>query len=338
MNLRRSWLWALGGALAVAMFFAGPAVSRSAVNGNNGKMVTRAPQWLSLYGVAVRSNGDVYVVGSKGLLMVSTDHGKTWDYRILDERPGNVLFQDRDLYAVRFSPDGKNGWIVGEMGIVMHTDDGGKTWQRQTSGITSNLFNLSVVDAQHAYACGAQGVLLSTDDGGAHWTTYKYKQPIAFFDVNFLASDNGWAVGEFETILHSTDGGKTWALNHGGQTGNYTVGPFFSIAFSDPQHGVVTGLHGGVAVTGDGGKTWTDANLPEPVATYTTAVQSGHVWLGGAGGRLVQQDAAGKWTIRRPSFNDITSLAFSGNMGYAVGLNGTIVRTDNAGEQWQAVK
>jgi photosystem II stability/assembly factor-like uncharacterized protein len=224
------------------------------------------------------------------------------------------------------------------MGIVMHTDDGGKTWKRQTTGTIANLFNVSVVDAQHAYACGAQGVLLSTSDGGAHWNIYKYKSPIAFFDVNFIAPNNGWAVGEFETILHSTDGGQTWTLNHGGHTGNYTVGPFFSIAFSDPQNGVVTGLHGDIAVTNDGGKTWTAEKLPQPVATYATAVQSGRVWLGGAGGRVIGQGQAGQWVIHRPSFNDITALAFSGKMGYAVGLNGTIVWTDNAGEQWQAVK
>lgn len=336
MSLRRGWLWALAGTLMMATFLVGATVSRGAVNG---KQVKSAPPWLSLFGVAVRPNGDVYVVGSKGLLMVSKDHGKTWNYRVLHERPGNVLFQDRDLYAIRFAPDGKSGWIVGEMGIVMHTDDGGKTWKRQTTGTTYNLFNVSVVDAQHAYACGAQGVLLSTSDGGAHWAVYKYKTPIAFFDVNFLSADNGWAVGEFETILHTTDGGNTWTLNHGGKTSSYTVGPFFSIAFSTPQNGVVTGLHGDVSVTTDGGKTWTAQKLPQAVATYATAVQSGgHIWLGGAGGRLVAQGANGAWVIHRPSFNDITALAFSGHMGYAVGLDGTIVRTDNAGEQWQAVK
>jgi photosystem II stability/assembly factor-like uncharacterized protein len=336
MSLRRGWFWVLAGTLAVAISVAGATLSGAAING---KKVTSAPSWLSLFGVAMRPNGNVYVVGSKGLFMVSTDHGKTWDYRVLHERPGNVLFQDRDLYAIQFSPDGNSGWIVGEMGLMMHTADGGKTWKLQKSGITTNLLNLSVVDAQHAYACGAQGLLLSTDDGGAHWKVYKYKTPITFFDVKFLTSDNGWAVGEFEAILHSADGGQTWTLSYGGQTGDYTVGPFFSIAFSDPQHGLVTGLHGDIVVTSDGGKTWTMKSLPQPVATYTSAVESGgHVWLGGAGGRLLGQGAAGKWVVHRPSFNDITALAFSGKMGYAVGLNGTIVQTDNAGEQWQAVK
>jgi len=31
-------------------------------------------------------------------------------------------------------------------------------------------------------------------------------------------------------------------------------------------------------------------------------------------------------------------MDFSGNLGVAVGLNGTILLTNNAGEQWQAVQ
>lgn len=335
MRLRRSWSWALAGVLAAAVFIGAAAVSSGAVNG---KRVSGAPPWLSLYGLAIRPDGSIYVVGSKGLLMVSSDEGKSWSSQVLHERAGNVLFQDRDLYAIQFSPDGKSGWVVGEMGIALHSDDGGATWKSQKTGTTSNLFNLSVVDGQHAYACGADGVLLSTDDAGEHWNVYKYKEPITFFDIHYLAPDNGWAVGEFESVLHTTDGGKTWNLSHGGNTGDYTVGPYFSIAFTDPEHAVVTGLNGEIEVTGDGGKTWSAEKLPEAVATYAAAQSGGQVWLGGEGGRLVGSNGAGKWVVHRPTFNDITDLAFAGKMGYAVGLNGTILRTDNAGEQWQVVK
>lgn len=335
MSWRRGSFWALAGAIAVATFMAGAAVSNGATNG---KMVKGAPPWLSLFGIAIRPNGSVYAVGSKGLLMVSHDQGKTWEQRTLHERNGNVLYQDRDLYAIQFTPDGKDGWIVGEMGIVMHTADGGKTWTRQKTSIDTNLLNLSVVDAQHAYACGSQGLLLYTDDGGAAWNVYKYKQPITMFDVNFLTPDNGWAVGEFETVLHSTDSGKTWTLNYGGNTSDYTVGPYFSIAFTDPQHGLITALNGDTLMTADGGKTWQAQKLPEAVATYASAQVDGRFWMGGEGGRLVGMDAAGKWVVYRPTFNDITDLAFLGKAGYAVGLNGTILRTDNAGEQWLVVK
>jgi photosystem II stability/assembly factor-like uncharacterized protein len=334
MSLRRGSLWALAAAVAVSLG-TWTAVSNGAVKG---KMVSGAPPWLSLYGVAVQPDGRAFAVGSKGLLMVSDDHGKTWDLEVLHERAGNVLFQDRDLYAIHFTPDGKTGWIVGELGIVMHTDDGGATWTRQESGVKSNLFNVAAVDAQHVYACGEDGLLLRTDDGGQHWSAYKYKDLITFFDVLYTDANSGWAVGEFETILHTTDGGKTWNLAHGGNTGDFTIGPYFSIVFTDPQHGLATGLNGEMVASSDGGKTWTAEKLPENVAAYASVQANGKVWLGGEGGRLVGSDGAGKWIVQRPTFNDITDIAFAGNAGYAVGLNGTILRTDNAGDQWQAVK
>ncbi len=338
MGFRRCSLWALAGAVMLAGLFAGGAISSGATGATNDGKMAGAPVWTSLYGVAIRPDGSAYVVGSKGLLLVSGDRGKSWDMQTLHERPGDVLYQDRDLYAIRFTPDGKSGWIVGERGIILHSDDGGKSWTRQKSGITGNLFNLAVVDAQHAYACGEDGLLLSTGDGGQTWKSYKYKGWLIFFDINYTDANSGWAVGEFETILHTTDGGQTWSLSHGGNTTDFTVGPYLSIVLTDPQHALVTGLNGDVISTTDGGKSWTAQKLPETVATYAAAQSGGRTWLGGEGGRLIWADAGGKWAVQRPTFNDITSVAFLGNAGYAVGLNGTILRTDNAGGQWQVVK
>jgi photosystem II stability/assembly factor-like uncharacterized protein len=335
MRVRRGAFCAPAGAVAVVALIAGAAVSRAAVSG---RTVSGAHPWQALYGVAIRPDGGIYVVGSKGLLIVSNDHGVSWDEQVLHERDGNVVYQDRDLYAIQFAPDGKSGWITGEMGIVLHSNDSGKTWTRQQTGVESNLFNVSAVDAQHAYACGAKGMLLSTVDGGEHWNTYKYKEPIIFFDVHYTDANSGWMVGEFETILHTIDRGKTWNVSHGGNTGDFTIGPSFSIVFGDPQHALVTGLNGEILTTADGGKTWKAVKLPEAVATYAAAMAGGRFWLGGEGGRLVGMDAAGNWVVHRPTFNDITAVAFLGNAGYAVGLNGLILRTDNAGEQWQVVK
>lgn len=334
MRLQKGAFWALTSAVAGVALIA----STLGFAAISGRKVSGAHPWQALYGVAIRPDGSIYIVGSKGLLMVSDDHGNSWNEQVLHERDGNVLFQDRDLYAIQFTPDGKSGWIAGEMGIVLHSDDSGKTWTRQQTGIASNLFNVSAVDAQHAYACGAEGLVLSTVDAGQHWNIYKYKDPIIFFDIHYTDANNGWMVGEFETILHTTDGGKTWNVSHGGNTGDYTVGPIFSIVFNDLQHALVTGLNGEVLTTADSGKTWKALKLPEPVATYAGAVAGGRFWLGGEGGRLVGMDSTGKWIVRRPTFNDIAAMAFMGNAGYAVGLNGLILRTNDAGEQWQVVK
>jgi len=251
------------------------------------------------------------------------------------------LFQDRDLYAIRFTADGKTGWICGEEGIILHTTDGGETWAHQESTVKSNLFKLYVADDKTVYAVGANATVLRTIDGGDHWQSAKIPKAIDIFDLTFSDKNTGWAVGEFSTILKTTDGGQTWLVQSGGNMGEYTIGPFFTITFTDPQHGIAAGLSGDLSTTSDGGNTWQPAKLPDSSATYTVAEDTAtkRLWAGGTGGRMFGQNASGQWQkVEQVTFRDITDIAFVGNEGVAVGLNGTILLTSNAGEQWQAVQ
>ncbi|HXZ89005.1 MAG TPA: hypothetical protein VEF07_10555, partial [Candidatus Binataceae bacterium] len=73
-QLKRAKLWALAGICLVTVA-AGAVKARGAIEG---QVRTSAPPWMSLFGVAIRPDGGIFVVGSKALLLVSTDHGKTW--------------------------------------------------------------------------------------------------------------------------------------------------------------------------------------------------------------------------------------------------------------------
>jgi photosystem II stability/assembly factor-like uncharacterized protein len=300
-----------------------------------------APPWLSLFGAAVKPDGSIYIVGAKALLLTSTNQGKTWIEQILKERPGSSLFQDRDLYSIRFTPDGNTGWIVGEEGSILYSNDGGKTWTKQQSGTTKNLFKIAVIDPQTALAVGADATILRTTDAGAHWQSAKSPKMITLFDVAVTDKTTGWVVGEFSTVLGSKDGGQTWTLVTGGNTADFTIGPFFTVTFSDPQNGIAAGLAGDLSVTSDGGKTWKPEKLPDQVGTYVLAEDPANkkLWVGGTGGKMFVRNPGGQWQeVARSTFHDLTDMAFEGSQGVAVGLNGTILLTRNAGEQWQAVQ
>jgi photosystem II stability/assembly factor-like uncharacterized protein len=334
---RSTKLWTLVGA-CLLIAAAGAGGVRAATET---QVRAAAPPWLSLFGVAIRPDDAVFVVGSKALLLVSTDHGKTWAQQILKERPGSALFQDRDLYSIRFAPDGKTAWIVGEEGTVLHSADGGKTWTIQHSGTKKNLFKVFVLDDQNATAVGADGAIVRTTDGGEHWTSSKSPKFITLFDVTFTSKTTGYAAGEFSTVIGTNDGGQTWSVVTGGNTGDFTVGPYFTVTFTDPQHGVAAGLAGDLTVTADGGKTWKAEKLPDQAATYVMVEDSANkkLWIGGTGGKMFAQNAGGQWQeTTRATFHDLTDMAFAGNQGVAVGLNGTILLTRNAGEQWQVVQ
>jgi len=312
-----------------------------AYSATEGQVRQSAPPWLSLFGAAVKADGGIYIVGSKALFLSSTDHGKTWIEQTLKERPGSSLFQDRDLYSIRFAPDGKAAWIVGEEGTILYSNDGGKTWTRQRSGTTKNLFKVAVLDAQTAVAVGADGTILQTSDAGAHWQSAKSPKMITLFDVTFTDKNTAWIAGEFSTMLGTKDGGQSWTVVTGGNTSDFTIGPLFTVTFIDPQHGVAAGLSGELLMTADGGKTWKPAKLPDQVGTYvlTEEPASKKLWGGGTGGKMFVQTPGGQWQeAPQTTFHDLTDIAFVGNQGVAVGLNGTILLTQNAGEQWQVVQ
>ncbi len=334
---KKFWTLLGVGILTIAIAISAIAVPAA----TEGQKRSGAPPWLGLFGTAIRPDGAMFIVGSKALLLVSTDHGKSWTQTTLKERAGDQLFQDRDLYSIRFTPDGKLGLIVGENGTIMRSADGGGTWTAQTSGTPKNLLKVFLLDDQTAVAVGADGTIVRTTDGGAHWQIIKCPKLITLFDVTFTDKNTGWAVGEFATVLNSTDGGQTWKVVSGGNTNDFTIGPYFTVNFTDAQNGIAGGLAGELATTYDGGKTWKPAKLPDQVGAYAVVVDAANkkVWAGGTGGRAFYQPIGGQWQeAPRATFNDLSDIALSGNEGVMVGLNGTILLTDNAGEQWQAVQ
>jgi photosystem II stability/assembly factor-like uncharacterized protein len=287
--------------------------------------------WEPLYGVAIH-NGTWFIVGARGLILTTNDMGKTWHRRSL---------VDRDFYCIRFSPDGKVAWIIGEDGLIYFSDDDGKTWKQQKSNTEDRLLKIGIADDQRAAIAASDGTMLYTADGGHTWTPSKYKD-ITFFDVAMNTDGQGWMVGEFETILHTTDAGKTWTTEHGGTTRDFRIGPYFAVDFENDQDGWIVGLQGTVVSTTDGGKTWQETKLPINRAMYVAVGANKGLWMAGADGtfisaKLDDQKLDG-WKVVNPTFNDIADLAINGNLQVAVGLNGTVIFSQDNGAHWQALQ
>ena len=264
--------------------------------------------------------------------MSSTDKGGTWT-RIQLTKDRQYL----DLYSVAFTADGSRGWAVGDGGTIFRTDDRGTTWTMQSSAVASALLKIAVIDAQKACAVGEHGVVVCTEDGGATWAVKKFED-LVFFDVVFTDPNHGWAVGEFSTAVRTTDGGKTWNVQTGGKR-VVTFDPYFAIVFENASNGLVLGLNGIDMQTTDGGNTWKTGTLPDQHRSFYAAaiVPSGGsnvYYAGGEDGmtaRIVDAKVIPTATV---TSNSLTSVAFSANFGLAVGLSGTIVRSEDGGQNW----
>ncbi|WP_220636596.1 WD40/YVTN/BNR-like repeat-containing protein [Georgfuchsia toluolica] len=140
----------------------------------------------------------IVAVGSRGLIIGSDDHGKTWTQ-------AQVPVQS-DLLAVHF-PTANEGWAVGHEGVVLHSADGGKTWTKQLDGRMSGksfkaFYGKSAASAEDSSAMQAHAVQLELN--------YKAGPALPFLDVWFEDAQKGYVVGSFGMIAATTDGGKSW--------------------------------------------------------------------------------------------------------------------------------
>jgi photosystem II stability/assembly factor-like uncharacterized protein len=327
----RGWACPIGICVALWLGVALTAVRAVADQADAAPARLRERTWENYYGVAILPPDRAIIVGDKGVVMTSNDRGQTWTRRQLSK--ANRLY---DLYSIAFAPGGKRGWIVGDGGAVFRSDDGGVTWTMQESGQTVALLKFAAVNPDTGCTVGEHGTVLCTDDGGARWHLQKFED-LVFFDVAFTDPQDGWAVGEFATAVHTADGGKTWRVQTGAQR-NISADPYFAIAFASPSDGLVLGLNGVDMVSSDGGKNWKAGMLPGDTRSIFSAVSkpggSNELYLGGADGLLgsVQNGAL----VMAPSAvaNSITSVAMSANYSLAVGVSGTVLRSEDVGQHW----
>jgi photosystem II stability/assembly factor-like uncharacterized protein len=298
----------------------------------------------NIFSVAEVFPGRWIAVGSKGLILRSADDGRTWERGILRVRTDqdSDVFQDFDLYSVRFTPDFKAGWIGGENGLIFYSSDGGSTWSRRTvPGFQKSVFRIAPIDTSRACAVGTDGTLLCTTDEGKHWVSRPVDQHIDLYDLTFVGGQ-GWAVGAFNTILHSSDGGADWQLQAGGYSKDRLLDEqaFFAVAFRDGNRGEVAGLAGKILLTDDGGRTWrNDGEDSKRPSLFAVSGVWPSIWAAGKHGAIIQHSDGSGWkTIElRGARQDITDLAVAHNTALAVGLQGTILRTGDGGKVWTSV-
>lgn len=147
--------------------------------------------------MAVASAGARLVaVGSRGLVIVSLDRGKTWTQ-------SKVPVQS-DLLAVHF-PTATTGWVVGHDGVILRSDDGGDSWVKQLDGRSAadafrKYYEMRLADGD---ATAKQALLQVTQN-------FKAGSALPYLDVWFEDTRTGYAVGSYGMLITTADGGKTW--------------------------------------------------------------------------------------------------------------------------------
>lgn len=240
-----------------------------------------------------------------------------------------------------------------------------------SSGSTSSLRGVSVVDARTVWASGTQGTVLRSLDGGLTWTVSHPPQSdsLDFRDIAALDANNAFVLsaGEDGRIYRTRDGGSSWTLLFR----NTTKGAFFDcIDFWDARHGIAMSdpiKERFIILRTDDGDNW--RQLPRSqsptageneaafAASGTCLITRGvrTAFLASGGGAkthvYVTQDRGNSWTtIETPiaagsSAAGVFSLAFKDeNTGVALGGNyerpaqpGGVALTTDGGKTWTSV-
>jgi len=216
------------------------------------------------------------------------------------------------------------------------------------------LFDIST-DGQQLFAVGAGGQIMRSDDRGVNWEAEATPVPSAYLGVS-TAGSHTVAVGQMGTIAYRAAPGE-WKL-----ADSNTLERLFDVAINSHGVGVAVGAFGALMRTADGGRTWVEAapqwkgvfrdgagrlgDFFTPSLYAAEISEKGRIWVAGELSLIMTSDDGGSsWTIRNAGGNDDAGIeptlsaidVRSDGVGFAVGQEGVVLKTEDFGARWAAL-
>lgn len=200
--------------------------------------------------------------------------------------------------------------------------------------IAYNFYRMHFVDSKTGWVCGKSGYLYRTRDAGMNWERLPTDTVNSLFGIHFFDTNHGVVVGQAGLIMQTEDGGGLWT-----RVDSPVEKSLLTLDFYDDQVGMAAGDWGRIIATSDGGNTWRDVSLDEDILLYYikyTGPQE--IWMAAEMG-VVFHSIDGGQTWERLEVTDGTLFGLDMNdegYGFAVGVEGTVVKTQDGGVTWEA--
>jgi photosystem II stability/assembly factor-like uncharacterized protein len=232
------------------------------------------------------------------------------------------------------------------------------TWTVQSSGVTSQLRGVRVIDQNVAWAAGAGGTVIRTTNGGTSWQSVG-GGAIGSNDIYTMDAVSATTAFVSTTpstttfIYRTTDGGSSWQ-----QVYSLAGGFMDGIRMADAVNGIAVGdpvgspLKWVVLQTSDGGATWTRiATEPTPNSSteagwnnaFYTMANNQYAWFGtNNNGIWRTTDGGSSWSFAVTTLGgnaNCFGIQFNGpptGTGLAAGQTSGVDRSTNGGANWSA--
>jgi photosystem II stability/assembly factor-like uncharacterized protein len=205
----------------------------------------------------------------------------------------------KEMFGICPAPDG-SVYLIGFDGKLLRTTDGGRTWQFHQLRYDAYK-SMAFQDAGHAEAVGG----ISFESGAA--LDIDTSGNIIYYDsltyelnaIAILPDGNGWRCG-YGVMQHTTDHGKSWTW----QTPRNDN--FNALDIHSGQIAYTCGGEGSICATHDGGSTW-------------ETLRNGN-------------------DLTHPKYRLQDILFLDEQHGYAVGEDGIMIYSDDAGHHWSELE
>ncbi len=332
---------------------------------------TPAGSWQ---GIAVATEQDWYLCGRNGTLLRTADAGNTWtsestntnaDLYGISVIPGADAWATggggtlvsacssnppaggggtvgTDCWALQSTPttaqlrathftDAQTGWACGANGTLLHTTNGGENWGAQSPGVNTVLYDLFFTDSNTGWAVGSRGTILKTTNGGSSWAAQDAGTATDLYGIYMANATEGWITGACGLLLHTTNGGSSWQQQSSGLSYH-----LYDVAFNGSL-GIATGSNGTVLRSTDGGNSWQSGFTSGSGNWRGLAVQGSSFVVANTDGEvgMVNTDGTGYTPMSTPVVGRWQSIGVATeDIWYVAGLDGTVLRTEDAGSTW----
>ena len=215
------------------------------------------------------------------------------------------------------------------------------------------LYGVYAIDTESIWVVGEQATVLRSDDNGLSWDNIPVITQQDLIKVEFINPDTGWVIvgsTSDSSIFRTTNGGSSWQFQP-----LWSVAPneyltldidFVAGTEGEPMWGYVTGGLGNVWRTANYGEVWENIRGDCGNGNFWSSCfcDKNTGWFVGTSSAtnpctiLNMTDGGGAWLEQtNPSDQPLREVCFANSQrGIAVGLVGTILYTEDGGQNWEA--